>query len=148
MPMYCNFYDKLLLLGTAERDGRYSGHIDEHCARCGQVKTDGHLLFTCSFARSVWFLADLSLLANRLPEYITILRNLRSSAGRRTSNSTAVGRRGIMQFSKKGHHCISCWVWHCHIPISHRQSNPSICFEEEQQSWLILEAVASTCRLY
>jgi hypothetical protein len=66
--MYCDFYYKVLLLGTGERDGRDSGHIDEHCARCGQVETDG-LLFTCSFARAVWFYEDPSLLADHLPEY-------------------------------------------------------------------------------
>jgi hypothetical protein len=32
-------------LTAAERDGRYSTHIDRHCIHCGAIENDAYLLF-------------------------------------------------------------------------------------------------------
>jgi hypothetical protein len=34
-------------LTAAERDGRYSTHLDQHCIHCGAIENDAYLLFLC-----------------------------------------------------------------------------------------------------
>lgn len=54
-------------LAGGERVGRYSAHIDKNCARYGQVETDDHLFFRCSFARAIWFAGSPSIRTYQLP---------------------------------------------------------------------------------
>jgi hypothetical protein len=41
-------------LATAERAGRFSTHIDQHCTYCGAIKNDVHLFFLCDLPAQVW----------------------------------------------------------------------------------------------
>ena len=41
-------------LATAERAGRYSSYIDQHCSSCGAIENDVHLFFTCDLPKQVW----------------------------------------------------------------------------------------------
>jgi ribonuclease HI len=45
-------------LATAERAGRYSSHIDQHCTYCGAIENDVHLFFLCDLPRQVWATSD------------------------------------------------------------------------------------------
>jgi len=55
-------------LATGQRAGRFSQHIDEKCACCGNLETDNHLFFLCHFARAVWFAGTPSIRTDLLPQ--------------------------------------------------------------------------------
>ena len=55
-------------LATGQRAGRFSQHIDEKCACCGNLETDNHLFFSCHFARAVWFAGTPSIRTDLLPQ--------------------------------------------------------------------------------
>ena len=56
-------------LATGQRAGSLSHRIDKNCRSCGNIETDFHIFFECSFARSVWFSGHASLRTDRsLPE--------------------------------------------------------------------------------
>ena len=55
-------------LATGQRAGRFSQHIDEKCACCGNLETDNHLFFSCHFARAVWFAGTPSIKTDLLPQ--------------------------------------------------------------------------------
>jgi hypothetical protein len=55
-------------LASGDRGARFSNNIDKHCSTCGQVETDDHLFFNCSFAIAVWFAVDPPLRTDQLSQ--------------------------------------------------------------------------------
>jgi hypothetical protein len=69
-PRYKAFASRLIrqALASGDKAARFSNIIDKHCSTCGQVETDDHLFFNCSFSRAVWFAADPPLRIDQLPQ--------------------------------------------------------------------------------
>jgi hypothetical protein len=42
-------------LPTGKRASKFSKHIKENCAHCGNAEDDMHMLFLCPFSKSAWF---------------------------------------------------------------------------------------------
>ena len=42
-------------LPTGKRASKFSKHISENCARCGNLEDEMHMLFLCPFSKAAWF---------------------------------------------------------------------------------------------
>lgn len=54
-------------IATGERAKKYSNKISKLCVTCNISENDAHLFFHCTFARAVWFSANLPLCSSMLP---------------------------------------------------------------------------------